>query len=101
LVVHCALVHLTIGDFSKPDEAEIEFLPLDVGSMVVMSRKHEKSAVSRRADGCLRPLQNDEVQELERALGKPIDRAYLVFWVSRAIGDCVRLSMQPTPREAQ
>jgi hypothetical protein len=66
-----------------------------------MSKKYEKSAGSPRADGCVRPLQESEVKELERALGRPIDRAYLVFWVSRAISDCVRLSMQPTPREAR
>ena len=41
------------------------------------------------------------MKELERALGNPIDRAYLVFWVSRGIADCVRLSTQPTPREAR
>jgi hypothetical protein len=61
-----------------------------------MSKTHEKSAASRRADGSVRPL-----KELERALGRPIDRTYLVFWVSRAIGDCVRLSIQPTPRQAR
>ena len=66
-----------------------------------MSKQKEKSAVSRRPDDCVRPLQENDVKELERALGNPIDRAYLVFWVSRGIGDCVRLSTQPTPREAR
>ncbi len=54
-----------------------------------------------RADDCVRPLQDSEVKQLERALGKPIDRTYLVFWISRGIADCVRLSTQPTPREAR
>jgi hypothetical protein len=63
-----------------------------------MSKKRKKSAVSYLEDGCIRPLQESEVEELERALGRPIDRAYLALWVSRAIGDCVRVSTQPTPR---
>jgi hypothetical protein len=65
------------------------------------SKKQEKSSVCHRVEGRVRPLQESEVKELERALGKPIERVYLVHWVSRAIDDCVRLSTQPTPREAR
>jgi hypothetical protein len=84
---------LDVGDFSRLDDL--------MSVPGVMSKKREKSVVSHRADGCVRSLQENEVKELERALGKPIDRGYLVLWVSRAIGDCVRLSTQPTPREAR
>jgi hypothetical protein len=84
---------LDVGDFSRLDDL--------MSVPGVMSKKREKSVVSHRADGCVRSLQESEVKELERALGKPIDRGYLVLWVSPAIGDCVRLSTQPTPREAR
>jgi hypothetical protein len=36
---------------------------------------------------------------LERALGKPVDRQYLAYWVSEAIRDVVKLSMLPTARQ--
>jgi hypothetical protein len=47
----------------------------------------------------LRPLTEPEIVSLEQALGKPIDRKYLVDRVSRSIRDVVRLSALPTPRE--
>jgi hypothetical protein len=47
----------------------------------------------------IRPLTETEIAQLEAALGKPVERAYLVYWVSAAIRDVVRLSAAPTPRE--
>ena len=58
-----------------------------------------KTSGSRRID--MRPLKDTEIADLETALGKPIDRHYLVYWVSRAIDDVVRFSSQPTPRAAR
>ena len=49
----------------------------------------------------MRPLKDTEIVDLETALGKPIDRHYLVYWVSRAIDDVARFSSQPTPRAAR
>jgi hypothetical protein len=49
----------------------------------------------------MRPLKDTEIVDLETALGKPIDRHYLVYWVSRAIDDVLRFSSQPTPRAAR
>ena len=47
----------------------------------------------------IRPLTETEIAQLEEALGKPVERAYLVHWVSEAIRAVVRLSAAPTPRE--
>ena len=47
----------------------------------------------------IRPLAEDELQRLERALGKSVDRQYLAYWVSEAIRDVVKLSMLPTARQ--
>jgi hypothetical protein len=47
----------------------------------------------------IRPLTETEIAQLEEALGKPVERAYLVHWVSQAICDVVRLSAAPAPRE--
>jgi hypothetical protein len=44
-------------------------------------------------------LTETEIVQLEAALGKPVERAYLVHWISAAICDVVRLSAAPTPRE--
>jgi len=49
----------------------------------------------------IRSLEDVEIEELERALGKSVDRDYLVLWISRAIDDVVKLSTQPTPRKAR
>jgi hypothetical protein len=49
----------------------------------------------------MRPLKDTEIVDLETALGKPIDRHYLVYWVSRAIDEVARFSNQPTPRAAR
>ena len=47
----------------------------------------------------IRPLAEDELQRLERALGKSVDRQYLAYWVSEAIRDVVKLSMLPTAHQ--
>lgn len=47
----------------------------------------------------IRPLTEAEIERLEQALGKPIDRQYLTYWVSTAISDVVRLSTLLTARE--
>jgi hypothetical protein len=47
----------------------------------------------------IRPLTDDEIARLEKALGRPIERPYLVQWVSRAIQAFIVLMTLPTPRE--
>ena len=47
----------------------------------------------------IRSLTDTEIEELEQALGKPIDRKYLVHWILQPIRDVVRLSTGPPPRE--
>jgi hypothetical protein len=47
----------------------------------------------------IRPLTETEIAQLEEALGKPVERSYLVYWVSEAIRDVIRFSTAPTPRE--
>jgi hypothetical protein len=49
----------------------------------------------------LRPLTEREIENLEQALGKPVDRAYLVNWLTTAMQDVIRLSKQPTARECR
>jgi hypothetical protein len=49
----------------------------------------------------LRPLTEEEVKRLERALGKPIDRKRLVHWVEQATRDVVRLWNEPTLRDCR
>jgi hypothetical protein len=46
-----------------------------------------------------RPLTDVELQRLESALGKSVDRQYLQHWISVAIRDVARLSFLPTPRQ--
>ena len=40
----------------------------------------------------IRQLNEEEISRLERALGKPVEREYLVHWVSTGIRDLVKLS---------
>jgi hypothetical protein len=47
----------------------------------------------------IRALTEDEIARLEKALGQPIERIYLVHWVSRAIKDFIGLMTLPPPRE--
>lgn len=46
----------------------------------------------------LRSLTEREIERLELALSKPVDRKYLVFWISRSISNAT-LPTQPTARE--
>ena len=48
----------------------------------------------------MRPLKDTEIVDLETALGKPINRHYLVYWVSRAIDDVARLLRASQPPRA-
>jgi len=47
----------------------------------------------------IRPLTDDEIARLENALGEPIERGYLVNWVSRAIEAFLLIMTLPSPRE--
>ena len=47
----------------------------------------------------MRPLTDNEIARLERALGSPIERNYLAYWVSRAIEAFIVLMTLPPPRE--
>jgi hypothetical protein len=49
----------------------------------------------------LRPLTEEELDGLQRCLGRPVDRSYLKHWLSTAIADVVRLSVLPSPREVR
>src|SRR5579872_9360 len=49
----------------------------------------------------IRRLTVDEIEQLEKALGQPVDRKYLVHWVSEAIRDVVRMPRLPTSRETR
>src|ERR1700728_2128835 len=73
-----------------------------------MSKRNQRLAstaggvlVSSQSNLGLRPLTEEEIRILERALVKPVDRDYLVHQISRTIGDVVKLSTQPTPRECR
>ena len=46
----------------------------------------------------IRSLTEREIERLEVALGKPVDRQYLVLWVSSSISNAT-LPTQPTARE--
>ena len=47
----------------------------------------------------IRPLTEHEIERLEKAIGRSLDRDHLVYWVSEAIRDVVRLSDMPSPRK--
>lgn len=47
----------------------------------------------------IRPLTDDEIARLEKALGQPIERTYLTYWVSRAIEAFTLILTLPPPRE--
>jgi hypothetical protein len=47
----------------------------------------------------IRPLTDDEIARLEEALGRPIERNYLAYWVSRAIEAFLLIMTLPPPRE--
>jgi hypothetical protein len=47
----------------------------------------------------IRPLAEHEIERLEEAIDQSVDHDHLVYWVSEAIRDVVRLSDMPRPRE--
>jgi hypothetical protein len=47
----------------------------------------------------IRALTEDEIARLENALGEPIERSYLVHWVSQAIQAFLLFMTVPLPRE--
>jgi hypothetical protein len=47
----------------------------------------------------IRSLTNSELESLEKVLGKPIEREYLVRWMTRSITDVVKFANQPSPRQ--
>jgi hypothetical protein len=67
----------------------------------------EKDRSSPASDRCflaksrptIRPLSEAELERLESALGKPVDRQYLTHWVSEATRDVARLSILLTPQQ--
>jgi hypothetical protein len=62
---------------------------------------HNVSGSTRRSDITIRPLTEREIEQLERSLGRPVDRNLLVHWVSQSIRDVVRLRDLPTARECR
>jgi hypothetical protein len=47
----------------------------------------------------IRPLTDEEIARLEAALGQPVERIYVAYWVSRAIQAFIVLLTLPPPRE--
>jgi hypothetical protein len=47
----------------------------------------------------IRPLSETELEKLETALGKRVERQYLAYWVAEATRDIARLSVLPTPKQ--
>lgn len=47
----------------------------------------------------VRPLTEKEIESLEQALGRPVDRKYLVYWISQSIRDAIRSASLGTPRQ--
>lgn len=45
----------------------------------------------------IRSLRDDEIKALELALGAPVDRKYLRYWISQSIEDAVQLAYATTP----
>jgi hypothetical protein len=73
-----------------------------------MSVKHERSSEQQHGAGqliwakptsILRPLRESEIEILERALTKPVERKWLVHWISQGIADVVMLCSLPTAKE--
>jgi hypothetical protein len=53
-------------------------------------------------DSTVRALTDEEIERLQHQLGRPVDRDYLIYWMSQAIKDIVRLwgdPAQPTLRQ--
>ena len=75
-----------------------------------MAKRDDKFPNSSTADGefiCprpiagLRPLTEQEIEQLETALEKPVDRNYLAFWISTSISHVVTLSILPSPAQCR
>src|SRR5262249_41566524 len=69
---------------------------------VSMDNHKQSEPVFPPTDGPVRPLTDEEIERLQHRLGRPVDRDYLIHWVSQAIKDVVRLwgdPAQPTLRE--
>ena len=49
----------------------------------------------------IRALTEAEIDRLQEALGKPVDRDYLKFWIAKSIADVVRFSAPPTARKSR
>jgi len=47
----------------------------------------------------IRALTDEEIARLEAALGQPVERIYLAYWVSRAVQAFIVLMTLPPPRE--
>jgi len=67
-----------------------------------MPKKHHNGAGPTHGPSItLRPLTEQEIEQLERSLGRPLARGYLVYWMSQAIRDVVRLAELQTARECR
>jgi hypothetical protein len=66
-----------------------------------VSRENNKQSepVYSPTDSSVRALTDEEIKRLQDGLGRPVDRAFLVSWLSQAIRDVVRLSQHSTGRE--
>jgi hypothetical protein len=62
------------------------------------SRSSNRNAASK-SSAIIRRLTETEIQRREGALGKPIERNYLVHWVSLSIRGVVELSSLPSTRQ--
>ena len=66
----------------------------------VSGENHKQSEpVFPPTESPIRALSEEEVERLQLRLGRPVDRNFLVHWVSQAIRDVVRLSQDPSARE--
>jgi hypothetical protein len=62
---------------------------------------HTVSAPTHRSEIAIRPLTETEIELLERSLGRPVDRNFLVHWVAQSIRDVVRLRDLPTATQCR
>src|SRR4029077_6856992 len=62
---------------------------------------HNLSGPTHRSEMTIGPLTETEIELLEHSLGRPVDRNLLVYLVSQAIRDVVRLTDLPTARQCR
>jgi hypothetical protein len=67
--------------------------------ILMPGQRRQSEPVYAPTESPVRALTDEEIGRLERRLGQPVDRDFLVGWVSQAIRDVVRLSQEPTARE--